>query len=233
MSSFSSRFPPCTVVLLTSLCRSGVACMGPSEEERGQRPAGQIILVDEPHNVSSVPHSRVCGKVFFVRTISRCLLSSTNYPCTLLQVKAPTGKPHTPHVVQDVQNKKDGFLKCKKVFCAFSAFCSFPSSLPPELPLVGCHPRLTPASPARPAVPVLRYFAKTSSYVEESSRMCTSSNRFWWFLLSFLHAAQDALEIVAFSFSAGPFVGRSFKRYQHFFRLEVSFRAFSCVWWLF
>ena len=59
---FSSRFPPCTVVLLTPLCRSGVACrMGQSEEERGQEPAGQGILVDEPHNVSGVPRSRVCG----------------------------------------------------------------------------------------------------------------------------------------------------------------------------
>ena len=62
MSLFSSRFPPCTVVLLTPLCRSGVACrMGQSEEERGQGPAGQRILVDEPHNVSGVPRSRVCG----------------------------------------------------------------------------------------------------------------------------------------------------------------------------
>ena len=51
-------------------------------------------------------------------TISRCLLSSTNYPCTLLQVKAPEGKPHALHVVQDVRNKPDGFLKFKKgVLC--------------------------------------------------------------------------------------------------------------------
>ena len=63
-------------------------------------------------------------------TISRCLLSSTKYPCTLLQVKAPKGKPHAPHVVQDVRNKKDGFLKYKNVFCAFRAFYSFPFSLP-------------------------------------------------------------------------------------------------------
>ena len=62
MSSYSSRFPPCTVVLLTPLCPSGVACrMGQSEEERGQGPAGQRILVDEPHNESGVPRSRVCG----------------------------------------------------------------------------------------------------------------------------------------------------------------------------
>ena len=72
-------------------------------------------------------------------TISRCLLSSTNYPCTLLQVKAPKGKPHTPHVVQDVWNKKDGLLKYKKVFYVFRAFYSFPFSLPPELPLVVCY----------------------------------------------------------------------------------------------
>ena len=54
--------------------------------------------------------------------MSRCLLSSTNYPCTLLQVKAPKGKPHAPHVVQDVRNKKDGFLKYKKVFYASARF---------------------------------------------------------------------------------------------------------------
>ena len=62
LSLFSSRFLPCSVVLLTPLCRSGVACrMGQSEEERGQGQAGQRILVDEPHNVSGVPRSRVCG----------------------------------------------------------------------------------------------------------------------------------------------------------------------------
>ena len=62
VSLFSSRFSPCTVVLLTPLCRSGVACrMGQSEEERGQGQAGERILVDEPHNVSGVPRSRVCG----------------------------------------------------------------------------------------------------------------------------------------------------------------------------
>ena len=55
-------------------------------------------------------------------TILRCLLSSTNYPCTLLHVKAPKGKPHAPHVVQDVQNKKDGFLKYKKVFYVSTRF---------------------------------------------------------------------------------------------------------------
>ena len=62
MSPSSFRFSPCTVVLLTPLRRSGVACrMSQSEEERGQGPAGQRILVDEPHNVSGVPRSRVCG----------------------------------------------------------------------------------------------------------------------------------------------------------------------------
>ena len=71
----------------------------------------------------------VDGFAVHVSTISHCLLSSTA-SCTLLQVKAPKGKPHAPHVVQDVRNKKDGFLKYKKVFCAFCAFYSFPFSLP-------------------------------------------------------------------------------------------------------
>ena len=57
-------------------------------------------------------------------TILRCLLSSTNYPFTLLQVKAPKGKPHAPHVVQNVRNKKDGLLKYKKVLYVFRAICS-------------------------------------------------------------------------------------------------------------
>ena len=72
-------------------------------------------------------------------TISPCLLSSTNYPCTLLQVKAPKGKPHAPHVVQDVRNKKDGFSKYKKVFYVFRVFYLFPFSLPLELPSVVCY----------------------------------------------------------------------------------------------
>ena len=54
-------------------------------------------------------------------------------------MKAPKGKPHAPHVVQDVRNKKDGFLKYKKVFYVFRAFYSFPFSLPLELPLVVCY----------------------------------------------------------------------------------------------
>ena len=70
--------------------------------------------------------------------MSRCLLSPTA-SCTLLQVKATNGKPHAPHVVQDVRNKKDGFLKYKKVFCAFRGFYSFPFSLPLKLPLVVCY----------------------------------------------------------------------------------------------
>ena len=136
MSPFSSRFSPCTAVLLTPLCRSGVACrMGQSEEERGQGQARQRILVDEPHNYQ-VYH--VHGFAVHVSTILRCPLSSTA-SCTLLQVKAPKGKPHAPHVVQDVRNKKDGFLKYKKVFCAFCALYLFPFSLPLELPLNVCY----------------------------------------------------------------------------------------------
>ena len=54
-------------------------------------------------------------------------------------MKAPKGKPHAPHVVQDVRNKKDGFLKYKKVFCAFRVFYLFPFSLPLELPLGVCY----------------------------------------------------------------------------------------------
>ena len=41
--------------------------------------------------------------------------------------------------MQDVRNKKDGFLKYIKVFCAFCAFYPFPFSLPLELPLIVCH----------------------------------------------------------------------------------------------
>ena len=106
--------------------------MGQPEEERGQGQAGQRILVDEPHNVSGVPRSRVCGSCehHFPPTAS----------CTLLlQVKAPKGKPHAAHLVQDVRNKKDGFLKYKKVSCAFCAFYPFPFSLPLELPLIVCY----------------------------------------------------------------------------------------------
>ena len=73
-----------------------------------------------------------------VSTILRCPLSPTA-SCTLLQVQAPKGKPHAPHVVQDVRNKKDGFLKYKKVFRAFCAFYPFPFSLPLELPLIVCY----------------------------------------------------------------------------------------------
>ena len=58
-----------------------------------------------------------------MNTISRCLLSSTDYPCTLLQVKAPEGKPHAPHVVQDVRNKNDAFLKYKKVCYVHVQIC--------------------------------------------------------------------------------------------------------------
>ena len=140
MFSFSSRFSPCIVVLLTPLCRSRVACqICQWEEERGQGPAGQKFLVDEPQNVSGVPRSRVCGQLFLASTILRCFLSSTNYPCTPLQVKAPKSKPHAAHVAQDVRNKKDSFLKYQKVFCAFRPFYSFPFSLPLELPLVVCY----------------------------------------------------------------------------------------------
>ena len=69
-------------------------------------------------NVTTYQVYHVHGFAVHVSTISRCLLSPTA-SCTLLQVKAPEGKPH---VVQDVCNKKDGFLKYKKVVCALCAF---------------------------------------------------------------------------------------------------------------
>ena len=78
------------------------------------------------------------GFAVHVTTILRCLLSSTA-SCTLSQVKAPKGKPHAPHVVQDVRNKKDGYLKYKKVFYAFCVFYLFPFPLPSDLPLVVCY----------------------------------------------------------------------------------------------
>ena len=49
------------------------------------------------------------------------------------------GKPHAPHVVQDVRNEKDGYLKYKKVFYVFCAFYRFPFPLPLDLPLVVCY----------------------------------------------------------------------------------------------
>ena len=66
-------------------------------------------------------------------------LSSSKYPFTLLEVKAPKGKPHAPHGVQDVRNKKDGFLKYNKLFYVFRAFYSFPFSVPLEVPYVVCY----------------------------------------------------------------------------------------------
>ena len=41
--------------------------------------------------------------------------------------------------MQDVRNKKDGYLKYKKVFYAFCAFYPFPFPLPLDLPLVVCY----------------------------------------------------------------------------------------------
>ena len=73
-----------------------------------------------------------------VTAILRCLLSPTAC-CTLSQVKAPKGKPHAPHVVQDIRNKKDGYLKYKKVVYVFCVFYPFPFPLPLDLPLVVCY----------------------------------------------------------------------------------------------
>ena len=42
-------------------------------------------------------------------------------------------------MVQDVRNKKDGYLKYKKVFYVFCAFYPFPFPLPLDLPLVVCY----------------------------------------------------------------------------------------------
>ena len=80
----------------------------------------------------------VHGFAVHVTTILRCLLSPTAC-CTLSQVKAPKGKPHAPHVVQDVRNKKDGYLKYKKVFYAFCAFYPFLFPLLLDMPLVVCY----------------------------------------------------------------------------------------------
>ena len=72
-------------------------------------------------NLTTYQVYHVHGFAVHVTTILRCLLSPTA-SCTLSQVKAPKGKPHAPHVVQDVRNKKDGYLKYKKVFYVFCAF---------------------------------------------------------------------------------------------------------------
>ena len=89
-------------------------------------------------NLTTYQVYHVHGFAVHVTTILRCLLSPTAC-CTLSQVKAPKGKPHAPHVVQDVRNKKDGYLKYKKVFYRFCAFYPFPFPLPPDLPLVVCY----------------------------------------------------------------------------------------------
>ena len=89
-------------------------------------------------NLTTYQVYHVHGFAVHVTTILRCLLSPTAC-CTLSQVKAPKGKPHAPHVVQDVRNKKDGYLKYKKVFYAFCAFYLFPFPLPLDLPLVVCY----------------------------------------------------------------------------------------------
>ena len=83
-------------------------------------------------NLTTYQVYHVHGFAVHVTTILRRLLSPTAC-CTLSQVKAPKGKPHAPHVVQDVRNKKDGYLKYKKVFYAF------PFPLPLDLPLVVCY----------------------------------------------------------------------------------------------
>ena len=90
-------------------------------------------------NLTTYQVYHVHGFVVHVSTILRCPLSTTASCTLLLQVKAPKRKPHAAHVVQDVRNKKDGFLKYKKVFCAFCAFYPFPFSLPLELPLIVCY----------------------------------------------------------------------------------------------
>ena len=89
-------------------------------------------------NLTTYQVYHVPGFAVHVTTILRCLLSPTAC-CTLSQVKAPKGKPHAPHVVQDVRNKKDGYLKYEKVFYAFCAFSPFPFPLPLDLPLVVCY----------------------------------------------------------------------------------------------
>ena len=89
-------------------------------------------------NLTTYQVSQVHGFAVHVTTILRCLLSPTAC-CTLSQVTAPKGKPHAPHVVQDVRNKKDGYLTYKKVLYAFCAFHPFPFPLPLDLPLVVCY----------------------------------------------------------------------------------------------
>ena len=89
-------------------------------------------------NLTTYQVYHVHGFAVHVTTILRCLLSPTA-SCTLSQVKAPKGKPHAPHVVQHVRNKKDGYLKYKKVFYVFCAFYPFPFPLPLDLPLVVCY----------------------------------------------------------------------------------------------
>ena len=89
-------------------------------------------------NLTTYQVYHVHGFAVHVTTILRCLLSPTA-SCTRSQVKAPKGKPHAPHVVQDVRNKKDGYLKHKKVFYVFCAFYPFPFPLPLDLPLVVCY----------------------------------------------------------------------------------------------
>ena len=89
-------------------------------------------------NLTTYQVYHVHGFAVHVTTILRCLLSPTA-SCTLSQVKAPKGKPHAPHVVQDIRNRKDGHLKYKKVFYVFCAFYPFPFPLPLDLPLVVCY----------------------------------------------------------------------------------------------
>ena len=82
---------------------------------------------------------QIHGFAVHVSTILRCPLSPTACCSLLLQVKAPKGKPHAAHAVQEVRNKKDGFLIYKKVFCAFCAVFPLPSWLPLETPLILCY----------------------------------------------------------------------------------------------
>ena len=89
-------------------------------------------------NLKTYQVYHVHGFAVHVSTISRYPLSPTA-SCTLLEVKAPKGKPQAPHVVQDVRNKKDGFLEYKKVFYVLCVFYPFPFSLPLELPPIVCY----------------------------------------------------------------------------------------------
>ena len=90
-------------------------------------------------NLTTYRVYHVHGFAVHVSTILRCPLSPTAFCVLLSQVKAPKGKPHAAHVVQDVRNKKDGFLKYKKVLCALCALYPFLFSLPLELPLIVCY----------------------------------------------------------------------------------------------